>query len=307
MTKEEANEVLMKYYDKSSLTEEEEFELIETLKYLIEHPLFDEQNFTFAEWLGGIYYDKRMFDLALKYYELAEMQGSRWAWNGLGYIWYYGRTGTIDYEKAYRYFKKMVDYDGDEFDQRNKMEAWFKIADMYKNGYYIEKDYEKYKQIIEDLYEKERNGAFGSHRGYAPLYTRLAGIRSQEGRKEEAIELYLEARRDLIFSLRTNRFFGDLNRINWLVNDLYKLIDFDPTDFDLYDLYYLLKEEHLVSFRHRRKKHEIESVLSEEGEMNIRFDDTWYRNISDFFNQTDLNGESIEHEYYDLDDWRIVR
>ena len=305
MTRQEANEILLKYNEKSSLTEEEEFELIETLKYLTEHQLFENSNYTFAEWLGGIYYEKRMFDLALKYYELAEMQGSHWAWNGLGYIWYYGRTGTVDYEKAYKYFKKMVDCKGDEIDDMYKTEAWFKIADMYKNGYYVEKDYEKYKEIIERLYEEEKNEAV--HEGYAEIYTRLAGIRVKEGKIEEAVELYLDARQDLIHRLLTNRFFGDLNRINWLVNDLYGLIEFDPTVFDLYDLYYLLKEEHLVSFRHIDEKHEIESVLSEEGEMNIRFDDTWYRNISDFFLRADLREESIEHEYSDLDDWRILK
>jgi len=305
MTREEANEVLQKYSDKSSLTEEEEFELIETLKYLTEHPLYESHNYTFAEWLGGIYYDKRMFDLALKYYELAQMQGSRWAWNGLGYIWYYGRTGTVDYEKAYHYFKKMIDYKGDEIDDMYKTEAWFKIADMYKNGYYVEKDYEKYKEIIERLYEEEKNETV--HEGYAEIYTRLAGIRTKERRIEEAVELYLDAKTDLIVRLATNRFFGDLNRINWLVNDLYELIEFDPTDFDLYDLFYLMKKEHLVSFRHKKKKHEIESVFSQDEEMNIRFDDVWYRNINDFFIKTDLNGESIEHEYYELDDWRIIK
>ena len=307
MTREEANAVLRKYNDKSSLTEEEEFELIETLKYLTEHPLFESHNYTFAEWLGGIYYDKRMFDLALKYYELAEMQGSRWAWNGLGYIWYYGRTGTVDYEKAYHYFKKTVDHEGNEIDDMYKTEAWFKIADMYKNGYYVEKNYEKYKEIIERLYEEEINEAEWPHESYAEIYTRLAGIRVKEGRTEEAAELYLDAKQDLIHRLLTNRFFGDLNRINWLVNDLYELIEFDPTDFDLYDLYYLLKKERLISFRHIDEKHEIESVLSEEGEMNIRFDDTWYRNINDFFLKTNLGEESIEHEYYALDDWRILK
>ena len=29
------------------------------------------------------------------------------------------------------------------------MVAAYKVADMYKNGYYVEKDYEKYKLIIE--------------------------------------------------------------------------------------------------------------------------------------------------------------
>lgn len=301
MTTVEAREILERLERKSSLNEEEEFELIEALRYMIENT----GDPKYSEWLGGIYYDKRMFDLALKYYELAESQGSIWAWNGLGYIWYYGRTGTVDYEKAYNYFTKVREYEGDEIDEFTKIEASFKIADMYKNGYYVEKDHEKYIAIIEDLYDRINNSK--NWLPVAEIYTRLASIRVKQGRREEAIDLYDNARNDLIYRLKYDRFFGDINRINWLVNDLYELIEFDPTDFDLYDLFYLLKDEHLVSFKHKRKRHEIESVLSEDEEMNIRFDDAWYRNLTDFFVKADLGNNSIEHEYDSLTDWRVER
>lgn len=32
-----------------------------------------------------------------------------------------------------------------------------KVADMYRNGYYVEKDQQKYEQIIEDLYPKVKD------------------------------------------------------------------------------------------------------------------------------------------------------
>ena len=41
--------------------------------------------------------------------------------------------------------------------------------------------------------------------------------------------------------------------------------------------------------------------------MNVRFDDKWYRNITDMFIKQDLDGESIEHEYANLNDWRLIR
>jgi tetratricopeptide (TPR) repeat protein len=301
MTILEAKEILAELERKTSLSDEEEHELIETLEFMIEKT----GEPRYSEWLGGIYYDKRIFDLALKYYELAEAQGSVWAWNGLGYIWYYGRTGTVDYEKAYHYFTKVREYEGDDIDEFTKIEASFKIADMYKNGYFVEKDEDRYVEMIEDLYKQIQDSNL--FLPTAEVYTRLASIRARQGRKEEAIDLYYDARNDLIYRLTYNRFFGDINRINWLVNDLYELIEFDPTDFDLYDLFYLLKEEHLVSFKYRRKIHEIESKLSDEGEMNIRFDDRWYRNITDMFIRQDLSGESIEHEYLDLNDWRLEK
>ena len=301
MTLVEANRILDELGRKTSLSEKEEFQLTETLKFVIEKT----GQPRYAEWLGGIYYDKRMFDLALKYYELAESLGSTWAWNGLGYIWYYGRTGTVDYEKAYYYFNKMAQSDPEETSEYDRYEARFKIADMYKNGYFVKKNYRRYKKIIEQLYSEildSEDYSYGTE-----VKIRLAAIREKEGETDEAIDLYLQAKDELAYRLSYNRFFGDINRMNWLINDLYKLIDIDLTDFDLYDLFYILKEEHTVTFKHRRRKREIESRLNDEGETNICFDDIWYRNISDFFIKANLGEESIEHEYDYMSDWRIKK
>ena len=54
-------------------------------------------------------------------------------------VWYYGRTGTVDYEKAFRYFSMAG----------HNPVAEYKLADMYHNGYFVEKDDVKYKEIIQ--------------------------------------------------------------------------------------------------------------------------------------------------------------
>ena len=282
---------------KSVLTEEEEFELLEKLEYLIDKT----KRYDYAVHLGGIYYAKKQYDLALKYYELAETLGSKWAWNGLGYIWYYGRTGTIDYEKAFKYFSRMVNEGGDE-EEYDIIEAKFKLADMYKNGYYVDKNWEKYVEIIEELYSEVKDEFYMPR---AEVFTRLASIRTLQGENDEAVNLYLNARMDLINRVANNRFFGDLNRIKWLENDLYKLIDFDRTEFDLFDLYYLLNEEHVVAFDYAGETHVIESKRNDD-EMNIRLDDKWFRNIDDFFNKAELDGETIEYHCWDMYNWRVM-
>lgn len=76
--------------------------------------------------LGGYYYDERKFELALKYYEMAAEYKIDSAYECLGYIWYYGRTGTKDYEKAFNYYKLAKD--------AGNIVAAYKLADMYKNG-----------------------------------------------------------------------------------------------------------------------------------------------------------------------------
>ena len=174
---------------------------------------------------------------------------------------------------------------------------------MYKNGYYVEKNMDKYIEIIESLYEEVRD------RYYLPrpeVLTRLASIRTLQNRKEEAADLYLTARRDLIGRVARNRVFGDLNRIKWLVNDLYKLIPFDRTEFDLFDLYYLLKEEHIVSFHLDHVIHVIES-RKDGNEMNIRFDDQWFRTIDDFFLKAVIGNETIESLYRDMENWEVLQ
>ena len=55
--------------------------------------------------------------------------------------------------------------------------AAYKVADMYKNGYYVQQDTEKYKSMIEELYPKVKN-ARRLNEPLPEVFTRLARIRS---------------------------------------------------------------------------------------------------------------------------------
>ena len=91
MTIREAENIVEELEYKSVLTDDEEFMLIEAFNYLIEQT----KNSLWMIKLGGYYYGHKDFDLALKYYELADSYGNEWAPEGLGYIWYYGRLRVI--------------------------------------------------------------------------------------------------------------------------------------------------------------------------------------------------------------------
>ena len=86
--------------------------------------------------LGSLYYTGRAgeqnYDKAAHYYHIADKGGDRQATENLGYIYYYGRTGKKDYEKAFNYFIKGA-LDG-------HLRSLYKVGDFYKNGYYVEKD-----------------------------------------------------------------------------------------------------------------------------------------------------------------------
>ena len=97
MDRQEAERLVNEIRDIPSPTEEEIFLYTDALNYLIEKT-------GKPEWmmeLGGYYYEEKRFDLALKYYEMAAAKNDTSAFCCLGYIWYYGRTGERDFEKAF--------------------------------------------------------------------------------------------------------------------------------------------------------------------------------------------------------------
>ncbi len=86
--------------------------------------------------LGSLYYDGRGcmqdFTKAIHYYEMAAKHGHVIARENLGYCYYYGRDIPVDYEKAFQYFAEGAFL--------GRLVSMYKIGDMYKNGYYVEKN-----------------------------------------------------------------------------------------------------------------------------------------------------------------------
>ena len=295
MTVSEAKKICRDYYRITNPTEEDDFMFTEALTFLIDETKSDE----YMSELGGYYYGKQIYDLALKYYEMAAEYNNRYAIAGLGYIWYYGRTGKRDFEKAFNYYTKAADM-GD-------IQCAYKVADMYKNGYYVEKDYDKYKAIIEDIYHKIRNS--GNKGEILPeIYSRMGCIRAEEGRNREALTLFDEARDELAYRITYWPFFGNFTIMKLIIDDVYnvyKLREFDPAEMNLYDLYYVLQRPTKVNFTFEGKPHQVEAAV-EEGGLVIRFDNKWYSNIDGFFMKAQLGEELLTTRYYELFDWEVL-
>ena len=281
MTTKEARQIIRDFNDDTRNPSEEEFFMFsEAMDFLIdkEHRPSD------MMYLGGVYYEMKCFDLALKYYEMAASYDYDEAYECLGYIWYYGRTGERDYKKAFEYFSKMMN--------KGHLVATYKVADMYKNGYYVEKDMETYKKIIEGLYLK----VIKCRNVFDPVpevFTRLAHIRMDEGDLKEAANLFLRAKDWLAQRIHYNAFFGNLNIMKWLIDDLYEIIEFDEDYFDLYDLYYLLKTPHTISFEYDGKEQKLFSEL-EGDECNVCFNGKWFRSRDDFFKNAEVDDTNIK-------------
>lgn len=283
MTLTEARRIEQDFYKIPAPDEDGIFLYTEAMDYIIQTTHSPEAMMM----LGGWYYEQRQFELALKYYEMAAEYKSVSAYECLGYIWYYGRTGTKDYKKAFNYFKLAKD--------AGNIIAAYKLADMYKNGYFVEKNYDEYCRIIEELYPKIRT----ANNLYDPLpeiYTRLARIRTEQGRYDEAVNLYYEAKDFLAQRISYNAYFGNLNIMMWLIDDLYKLVEFDRDNFGLYDLYYLAKSPVKVRF-YFDDREQIWEVTEENGNLVICFNDKWYRSREDFFAKACIDDIPVTHIY----------
>ena len=232
--------------------------------------------------LGAVYYERREYDLALKYYEMAAEYNYHPANLGLGYIWYYGRTGTVDYKKAFEYFSK----------ERGDDNADYKLADMYKNGHYVEKDYAKYKQIIENLYDRLKYTNNVQDK-LPEVCLRLAEIRLDEENKDEAVRLLRQGKSWIGSRIGFDPFFGNYNIMRSFVDKLYSLVKFDINKCNIYDCYYLLKEPCRVVFTYENRTYTVQSFLEDDGSVSVKFKDKWYRTPDDFLKKAEINGTRL--------------
>ncbi|WP_301896671.1 tetratricopeptide repeat protein [uncultured Holdemanella sp.] len=286
LTIEKAQQILDDYYDLTQPTYEDDIQLINALEYLIK----ETNNPEYMVELGGWYYGQKQFDLAEEYYLMAAKLDYNNAYECLGYIYYYGRVGQPDYEKAFHYYKLASD--------QGNLVAAYKLADMYKNGYYVQKDYPKYVQIIKDLYPKIQ-GATNTFDPVPEIYSRLAKIYVEEGNEDQAIQLLLIAKEFQSQRLIYSQFFGDLTIMKYIVNDLYSLIQFDPDYMDLFDLYYALQKPCKVAIEILGEDHIIEAKY-EDGLFFICMDDKNYEDVDQFFLKAKINGEPISTQYVNV-------
>lgn len=286
LTIEKAQQILDDYYDLTQPKYEDDIALIHALEFLIK----ETNNPEYMVELGAWYYGQKQFDLAEEYYLMAAKLGYNDAYECLGYIYYYGRVGHPDYEKAFHYYKLASD--------KGNLVAAYKLADMYKNGYYVQKDYPRYVQIIKDLYSKIQ-GATNTFDPVPEIYSRLAKIYVEEGNEDQAIQLLLIAKEFQSQRLIYSQFFGDLTIMKYIVNDLYSLIQFDPNYMDLFDLYYALQKPCKVAIEILSDDHIIEAKY-EDGLFYICMDDKNYEDVDQFFQNAMIHDEPLYSQYVNV-------
>ena len=233
MTINEAHKICEDYYRLSNPNDEDRFMVTEALDYLIT----ETKDPAYMLELGGLYYEQKQFELARKYYELASEYDNTAALLCLGYIWYYGRTGTRDYEKAFHYY--------DMARMRGDVNAAYKVADMYRRGLYVEQDESKYRAIIEELYKEfRRDSSYYLGKPYSKLpevYLRMGELLAGDGKTKNALKLFNISRTLIARRIRDSAFFGDRTIMKELTGKIYELRKPDFDHIGLFDLYELLR------------------------------------------------------------------
>ncbi len=297
MTKKEAKQYVNDFYYLSNPTDQQEHDFVEALEYLISRGPKDREYDRYNLELGSYYYGKKLYDLARKYYSVAAEYGNKNAMLGLGYIYYYGRCGQVDYEKAFYYYSQV----SDTFE-----EAAYKVADMYKNGYYVEKDMAKYEEIVTSLYTKLQGQDYVNCYSYASVLTRMGGIAKAHDNPVEALQYYLKARHYLAEEITYNHFFGNFTVMGYLIEDIYEIIDVDEDYLDLFDLYEILKRPATVQFEYNDTTYTIKAV-EEDNHIIINFMDKWYRTINDFMMKATIDDVYLTALYQDLFAFEVIK
>ncbi len=143
--------------------------VVRTYEYAIEE---DEDELA-ANNLACLYYSGRIdgepdYNNARKYYEIASRFGYVLASENLAYIYYYGFGTDIDYSQAYKYFSKAA--------LRGRYEAMYKVGDMFRYGYYVEKDDKMTANCYFRAMDLIQNDHMTAEKCYGGLYHRLADL-----------------------------------------------------------------------------------------------------------------------------------
>ena len=291
-----ANEILNDYYEANDRTPDVEFAYTEALGWLIKssgEPKYMSE-------LAWFYCERKRFDLEQKYLEMAAECGFGPAFEELGYMFYYGQNGEKDYRKAFECYTKGAQ--PDRFGNKGSLWCRYKIADMYRFGCYVEKDEERYRELIEEAYEEVKNPHL-LNEPFPEIAYRLAGIRAEQGRTNEAVTLLRRAKRFMAERLSYELFWGHIEVMGRIVGLLYRLAPFSDDEADFYDLFHLTLKHGRYAFTLRGERKVLE-VSGEGEERAIACDGQFYRDFGDICRKMTFSGEKLTalyDEVYDVE------
>lgn len=285
-----AKQILEKYYPR---VKEKDIPIYtEILEYLIS----ETNDPDFYNELGGFYYGKENYKLAMKYFELSAEQGDYFALLALGRIWFEGIAEKVDYEKAYHYFELAMD--------AGSIDACNMVADMYKYGFYFDKNYDKYCEIIEETYDRTLTD-YTDEITYPETSIRMAEIYMERKDNKKAYDLLMTSKQALICRIKDDRWIGDAYLMKRLIDNLYQIKQFDRNEFDIFDLFHVFKDNNEVIFCYKDKTYRIIHDKNDSYDAYL-FDDDYFYSLEDLIFNGMIGIYSLGILCEDLHSWRII-
>lgn len=279
MNPKDANAIILKFYSNPNPSAQERFFFEEAMEYMI--ATTKDPNYIVG--LGSYYRGIGRVDLAMRYFNQAIEMGDTCVYECLAAVYLDETSGMKDYAKAFEYFAKAW--------ENGSVSAYLQMAEMYRNGWGVAKDEAKYRSIIEDVYKRVGNSSYIGD-PVSEVCIHMGEIRRDQGRVEEAIELFFRAREFLARRISIYSLDEDYREMERLILSIYDIVEFDEGNIDLYDLFYVFQKPSQVHFWYRRRRYTLSFVQDADGE-TIFFEDRCFRSLIDFMQRGTIAGEPV--------------
>ena len=295
MTYDRAVEILDRLFSEPEIRESDEPLFIECLMFLATQDGRDLQGEA-QFYLGEYYSSYDRYDIAEKYWKMGAENGFDACYSGLGDVYCFEESMKRDYKKAFEYYSKGAELDNLYCKRR--------VAEMYRDGQYVEKDLTKFKELISELYISTKDNE--EHwKMYPDIAYQYAEMLYDEDRKSEATAIYAELLVKFKEFIAYRRYTGSIDYLIKAVDRYYQLVDFEEKDLDLYTMSYLMKNPVMIHFMYNNETFEVETV-DEEGEIVVRFGEKWYRSVEDFYMDARIGENSITSLAYEFYDFEVI-
>lgn len=296
MTYKDAKRIVREFNNCETPLGEDFFLYTEAMDYLIK-----KENDPFRMMLLGSEYGIRnKHDIARKYYERAASLGDPMAIESLGKIYYYGNGVERNLDIAEHYAKQAYESD----DKYASFNGGFMLAMIYSAEDFHGQNLEKSRDLLEELFRRTE-GDEHLKRAIPSLYEELGDIYLAEGDEDTALSLYLLCKYYTALNLALIRVPDSQRDMNVFMDKLRRITSYQPDEYDLYDLYWLMKEPVKVRFGHDGERFLVKSFY-EDGEIHIKFGSREYRSVADFIERAEIDGTRIQALFFELDSMEVV-
>ena len=278
MTSREARKIHFGFFKKPVITKDDEFMFEEASAFLLSNG--DRDSRVIAYNLAAYYFEHGEYELALKYFTIAEAEGDSLGLSAyyIGMIHYYGLVGSPDYEKAFQCFSK-----GEGMNSLSRV----MLAVMYRDGRGVKRDLIQYSSMMESMYDEAMAG-YGQTVARPYIFFHTAEIMKMAKAVPQAVAMYKKAWEEWENAAFMRLAADALPLMGAIVRGLYSVSKRDEEHPCLFDLYDILTRPSQVEFVYREQPYQI--ISHDEGTfVSVEFNGRWFTSVDQFLTKAYLD------------------